>query len=652
MDGHSKQTKKLNTIEKRQKRAPREIYTPGAMKNKRIGVFNNEKPSNCEVSASYSKTFFDEKKQSPTKQQTETKNYGTTVNEAVADSSTYYEQKSELHESNNKGSSSSSNTSNGLEEKSQALSKSFEDRQCNKGEWQPQVTIKETGQLNFTRKSKSELDNSKGNKGSRSFYQKKYRSFESKSSYSKDYSTSSAFIGKHVGPLAEACKEREHDGSKQRGSNFKNTRNLVKSNSSDKKHTEKDSDSKSRLQQNSGLVNTEQRKTTGSSSRGRGKRNLDNIFIGVRNLTINNSNIQVLPLATNVPNDDNVQRQKETCSKNQNISNVTTRNLYLSETPKKSTSASSKISKKEEEDHTEFEISSHDTSMALLTNQELQNQLEEEIKPMKFINSSDDELNDNYIDRNSGCNITDDLKQKSQQNASQKDRNSIQSQSRNNTVQESVYEQNLHHYWSSRTAIHQRDMHEIHSNTHSDNASHENIPSLLSNCDSKLISIRPSDERVPQVPVVTRQLFNPTDPSKPFVVPITSRNTRVPSPSVYGAAGTEDGYATLSNSVADGVDGSTGDIDELLHNINKGECDIQYYVNSNQIPREFARIMDIRVYLQKCYIKLFSTSISLCHKKNVESQMWKTLYYTIIGEYYMFLGSIFSYMLRIVGFMC
>ncbi|KAF2350840.1 Telomerase activating protein Est1 [Trinorchestia longiramus] len=72
--------------------------------------------------------------------------------------------------------------------------------------------------------------------------------------------------------------------------------------------------------------------------------------------------------------------------------------------------------------------------------------------------------------------------------------------------------------------------------------------------------------------------------------------------------------------------------EELLHNIHKGECDIQYYINSNQIPREFPRIMDIRVYLQSCYMKLFSGNIALCHQKNIEAQMWKALYYNIIEK--------------------
>ena len=60
--------------------------------------------------------------------------------------------------------------------------------------------------------------------------------------------------------------------------------------------------------------------------------------------------------------------------------------------------------------------------------------------------------------------------------------------------------------------------------------------------------------------------------------------------------------------------------------------DITYYVNSNQLPREFPRIMDIRIHLQKCYHALLTTDIRFCQEKNMENNLWKSLYYSIIEK--------------------
>lgn len=144
----------------------------------------------------------------------------------------------------------------------------------------------------------------------------------------------------------------------------------------------------------------------------------------------------------------------------------------------------------------------------------------------------------------------------------------------------------------------------------------------------------------PSSPVGQKHLYDPNNPNKPLSVMPSARDLP-PSQKeskpiqqkqdshrnineAYGTTvGSEQPQETVNNQKVD---------PSLLYSLQRGEYDIQYYVSSNQLPQEFRRIMDIRRHLQGCYKQILVTDIRLCQEKNIEGNMWKTLYYTIIEK--------------------
>ena len=134
-------------------------------------------------------------------------------------------------------------------------------------------------------------------------------------------------------------------------------------------------------------------------------------------------------------------------------------------------------------------------------------------------------------------------------------------------------------------------------------------------------------------PGVQKLLYNPDNPSKPVAIVPSSRD--IPS----GWDNLQDCREASNSPIDPQISGNetpaehNGRIDPaVLYNIQKGEMDIAYYVGSNQLPREFPRIMDIRMHLQKCYHSLLTSDIRFCQEKNIEISLWKTLYYSIIEK--------------------
>ena len=239
----------------------------------------------------------------------------------------------------------------------------------------------------------------------------------------------------------------------------------------------------------------------------------------------------------------------------------------------------------------------------------IEEQLGEKIKPVIFINSSDDESGNLIPSKSNNTRIPD----QPTPNSAEKVTSSIH------------YEQNLQNFLRRRS--------------HSTSESKQGDAVA---CSSPISSTFPTrgilqtSAASTNSPVATKQLFNPSDPSKPFIVPATSR-AAIPqvtpsSPKEQACVDEFDDELSLSFDSNSSGGGVGRGFDDILHNIQKGERDIQYYVDSNQIPREFPRMMDIRTHLQNCYMRLFTTNVALCHQKNVESQMWKALYYHIIGK--------------------
>lgn len=133
-----------------------------------------------------------------------------------------------------------------------------------------------------------------------------------------------------------------------------------------------------------------------------------------------------------------------------------------------------------------------------------------------------------------------------------------------------------------------------------------------------------------------RLLFNPNNPSKPLAVIPSARDLPPSWDSTYAVQEKQEDThtGTGSNSLESAYENEgVGTLDpSLFYSIQKGELDINYFVNSNQLPQEFKRIMDIRLHLQRCYKQLLISDIRLCQEKNVESALWKSLYYIIIEK--------------------
>ena len=119
--------------------------------------------------------------------------------------------------------------------------------------------------------------------------------------------------------------------------------------------------------------------------------------------------------------------------------------------------------------------------------------------------------------------------------------------------------------------------------------------------------------------IVMKQLFNPEDPSKPIMVPVEEEETlKSVEPNI------------LLIPERSNHDGET--YDKLMASIEKGSNEISYYINTNRIPREFTCIMDIRRYLQRCYLKLFSLNVKLCYENKIQFDMWNILYHSLIEK--------------------
>ena len=144
-------------------------------------------------------------------------------------------------------------------------------------------------------------------------------------------------------------------------------------------------------------------------------------------------------------------------------------------------------------------------------------------------------------------------------------------------------------------------------------------------------------EQAEPAPVMQKHLYNPNNPSKPVPVVPSARDLPLSRDGHReNAKNFEDsGASSFSQGHSGGghiPDSHSPKIDPtLLYNIQKGECDISYYVNSNQLPIEFRRIMDIRRHLQQCYKQLLISDIRMC-QENIEGALWKSLYYTIIEK--------------------
>lgn len=134
-----------------------------------------------------------------------------------------------------------------------------------------------------------------------------------------------------------------------------------------------------------------------------------------------------------------------------------------------------------------------------------------------------------------------------------------------------------------------------------------------------------------------RLLFNPDNPSKPVAVMPSARDLHPSRESFHAGIDkdkTLDEATTEPNlgEFANESEGSSTIDPSIFYSIQKGELDINYFVNSNQLPQEFRRIMDIRIHLQSCYKQLLISDIRLCQEKNVEGALWKSLYYIIIEK--------------------
>ncbi|XP_042892814.1 telomerase-binding protein EST1A-like [Penaeus japonicus] len=165
------------------------------------------------------------------------------------------------------------------------------------------------------------------------------------------------------------------------------------------------------------------------------------------------------------------------------------------------------------------------------------------------------------------------------------------------------------------------------------------LPSHGSNNDGQEPVTSSSHHFRSSTPVVQKHLYNPNNPSKPVAVVPSARDlppTRdMQREVVKGAGDNVHGAAPAHNNQLSEyvIEGQSPKVDpSLLYNIQKGEMDINYYVSSNQLPFEFRRIMDIRHHLQVCYKQLLVTDIRICQEKNIEGNLWKTLYYVIIEK--------------------
>ncbi|XP_047483558.1 telomerase-binding protein EST1A-like isoform X2 [Penaeus chinensis] len=164
------------------------------------------------------------------------------------------------------------------------------------------------------------------------------------------------------------------------------------------------------------------------------------------------------------------------------------------------------------------------------------------------------------------------------------------------------------------------------------------LPSHNSNSDGQEV-VSSSHHLRSSTPVVQKHLYNPNNPSKPVPV-VPSARDMPPSREVQrevakGAGDSVHGSVPAHNTQLSEyvIEGQSPKVDpSLLYNIQKGEMDINYYVSSNQLPFEFRRIMDIRQHLQVCYKQLLVTDIRICQEKNIEGNLWKTLYYVIIEK--------------------
>lgn len=244
----------------------------------------------------------------------------------------------------------------------------------------------------------------------------------------------------------------------------------------------------------------------------------------------------------------------------------------------------------------------------------LQEQLGEELQPVQFINASDDEEHpDDIKSRTPPLNWAQESWTRTEED--KQAATTIASPPRYGAHQQLQYQEHLTRHLTQRQQ-------------QARTSAPPSVRGMLS-----APGAYPSNIPLQQI---TKQLFNPDNPSKPLLVPIASRDQPlVPIAqhnSLYKCGIGDVNYEVFTADHSTITASQTGAYEELMHNIQKGECDIQYYVHSNQIPREFPRIMDIRLYLQNCYAKLFTSNIILCHQKNIEAQMWKTLYYNIIGK--------------------
>ncbi|XP_063610362.1 telomerase-binding protein EST1A-like [Penaeus indicus] len=165
------------------------------------------------------------------------------------------------------------------------------------------------------------------------------------------------------------------------------------------------------------------------------------------------------------------------------------------------------------------------------------------------------------------------------------------------------------------------------------------LPSHNSSSDGQEVVSSSSHHLRSSTPVVQKHLYNPNNPSKPVPV-VPSARDMPPSREVQrevakGAGDSVHGSVPAHNNQLSEyvIEGQSPKVDpSLLYNIQKGEMDINYYVSSNQLPFEFRRIMDIRQHLQVCYKQLLVTDIRICQEKNIEGNLWKTLYYVIIEK--------------------
>ena len=425
----------------------------------------------------------------------------------------------------------------------------------------------------------------------------------------------------HIVPkMSVASKSCEKSDSNKDG------RQKTESHKDKRNSLNRNKNSESSLTDASGAYNNIQEKISFGRGRGRGRKYNDEIVtVGMANMSVKNSTIEPIIQTTVFSSSrhssawSNKRQAKESSvfEEDERLYNPHKDVKPQLVLPSKDISASytnqSTVTTKK------YHVDSVPDEIASIAYQKfkLQEQLGEEITPVVFINGSDDELQDEgKIHQNAPLDWAQESWDKTEQEKQ------ITSSPKNNSMPQLQYEQHLTQFISKRQSKDSRC---------------SDIVSGISHGGLHPAALHSSAAGVPAPPstVATKRLFNPDDPNNPVMVPVSNRDQHYSSiaASSTGSPNTYDRFPpAVDTNTATLIEG----YEDLLHNIQKGECDIQYYVNSNQIPLEFPRIMDIRTYLQTCYTKLFTYNIVLCHQKNIEAQMWKTLYYNIIGEPYQF----------------